>query len=267
VNTFVTDETNEEIMRGKMETLDAVLACRVNGTRLYGKPLQLIDIANQVTILENQVRHLKTSVSLNRICLAISSERENYGFIELAEKNGWEYVIGDPKDVLGRILSAADKLGSTQILRTTTENPFMISDRIDLLYGQHTTGNYDYSMYSHLPEGAGFSLLKVDALRTSHKKGQERHRSELVTSYIFDHKSDFRLNIQEIEKHLQRPDVRITVDYPEDLIFCRKVYQDLRGYERIIPIAEIVDYWDTNPGVRKIVENIGIDWGHGRIWA
>ncbi len=246
---------------------DAILACRIAGTRLYGKPLQLLDIENKITILEHLVKYIKTSQYLNSVCLAISDEKENFGFIEMAEKNGWRYILGDSSDVLGRILKAVDAFDTNTVLRATTENPFIVDNLIDTLFEEHRTGDYDYSMFSNLPEGAGFSLIKAEALRISHRKGTSRHRSELVTSYIFDNKDEFKLNIQTPEAKLRRPDVRITVDYPEDLIFCRKVYRDLKGYEKQIKITEIIDYWDQNEETRRPVERIGIDWGHGRLWA
>lgn len=245
---------------------DAMLACRNTGTRLYGKPMQLIDIERRITILESQVKYLMESEYLNSICLAIADEKDNYGFADLAEKNGWNYIFGDPSDVLGRILKAVEKFGTETVLRDSTENPFVYYERIDELYEQHMEGNFDYSMFSDLPEGSAFSIIKADALRISHKQGNARHRSELVTSYIFDNRGDFKINIKLPEKEYRRSDVRVTVDYPEDLIFCRKIYRDLNGKDRLIPVSEIIDYWDRNEDLRRSVENIGIDWGHGRLW-
>ena len=246
---------------------DAMLACRVTGTRLYGKPLQLLDIENNVTILEYLVKYIKKSNYINDICLAIANQKENYGFVDLAEKNGWKYIFGDTTDVLGRILKAVNKFDTEVILRGSTESPFLYYDFIDKLYEKHVEEGYDLSKFSDLPEGAGYSLNNAEALRISHKKGTSRHRSELVNSYIYDNKEDFKLCIEKPEEKLRRPEVRITVDYPEDLVFCRKAYRDLKGNKKILRILNIIDYWDKNEELRKPLEEIGIDWGHGRIWA
>ncbi len=246
---------------------DAMLACRVTGTRLYGKPLQLIDIEKQLTILEYLVMYIRQSQYIDSICLAIADEKENYGIADLAEKNGWNYVFGDTVDVLGRILKAVDKFDTQMVFRITTDCPFIFHERLDELYEQHIRGNYDLSKFSELPEGTGYSIMKAEALRICHIKGTSRHRSELVNSYIFDHQDEFKLNIQKPDEKLRRPEVRVTVDYPEDLVFCRKVYTALDGRKRCIPIAEIIDYWDNNEELRQPLEEIGIDWGHGRLWA
>ena len=89
--------------------LDAILACRVGGTRLYGKPLQFLDIKNRVTILEYLVRYIKQVKHVDSICLAIAEGKQNYGFAELAERHGWNYVFGSEEDMLGRIIKAAKK--------------------------------------------------------------------------------------------------------------------------------------------------------------
>lgn len=250
----------------KKKKFGAILACRNGGTRLFGKPLQLLDIENRITILDYLIKSITQSRYITSMCLAIADSKDNYIFADIAEKNGWQYVFGDTKDVLGRIVKAIDKFDKETVFYGSSESPFLYYNSIDNLYKQHLLGDYDFSMFSDLPEGAGFALVRAEALRISHKEGTSRHRSELVTSYIFDNKDKFKLNIQKPEKILRRPEVRITVDYPEDLVFCRKVYRDLNGKEQLIETADIISYWDKNDKLRKQVEEIGVDWGHGRLW-
>jgi spore coat polysaccharide biosynthesis protein SpsF len=245
---------------------DAILAVRNTGTRLYGKPLQLLDIENGTTILEYLVKYMKKSDSLQDIILAIADSKGNEIFADLAEKNGWKYMFGDEKDVLGRMLDAADEFGTDVILRGSTESPFLYYQGLDELFQAHVAGGYDLSKYSALPEGTGYSLNNTEALRICHKQGEDRHRSELVNSYMFDNQEDFNIQTIKPVDALRRPEVRVTVDYPEDLVFCRQVYQALKEDEKLIEIADIIDFWDKYPQIRKPMEEIGIDWGHGRLW-
>lgn len=245
---------------------DAILSVRVTSTRLYGKPLQLIDIKNKITILEYLVKYIKTSNYVEDIILAIANSKGNEIFAELAQKNDWKYMFGDEVDVLDRMIQAANQFGSEVILRGSTESPFLYYRNIDFLYQMHVEGKYDLSKVSNLPEGTGYSLNNTEALKICHKKGASRHRSELVNSYIYDNRDDFKILLKEPENELKRPEVRITVDYPEDLVFCRQVYNALKGNEKLIEIKDIIEFWDKNPIIRKPMEEIGIDWGHGRLW-
>jgi len=245
---------------------DAILPCRMTSTRLYGKPLQYIDIKNKITIIEYLVKYLKTSKYLDKVILAIADTKGNDILAEYAMKNNWEFIFGDEIDMLGRMIKAANKYNSNTIIQGSTESPFLFYKNIDQVFKTHIENNYDLSKTDYLPDGSGYAFFKVDALRKSHRNGNYRHRSELVSSYIYDNQNKFNIYSLSPENFLRRSDIRITVDYPEDLVFCRKIFRDLNGESRLIKISDIIDYWDKNRVLRKDVEEIGIDWGHGRLW-
>ena len=245
--------------------MDAILACRVQGGRLYGKPLQhLVD--GGITVIECLLEYLKKIKSIRHIILAISNEPENEGFVRLAEKYDLPFVKGDQKDVLGRMLRATELFGTEYIFRTTSECPFVLYEYADALIEEFMAGDYDRGSVDDSPEGTGFELIRTEALRISHAKGEDRHRSELVTSYMFDNQEKFRFLNRQLPHHLRRPEVRLTVDYAEDLIFCQQVYRALHRENDLIKVETIIDFWDNHPDLRRPLEEIGIDWGHGRLW-
>ncbi len=64
--------------------LVAALACRVNGTRLYGKPLQLLDIDRGLSVLEYMVALLRSEPSIADIVLGVAVGTANEVFHEIA---------------------------------------------------------------------------------------------------------------------------------------------------------------------------------------
>ncbi len=250
-----------------MANVDAILACRMQGGRLYGKPLQPL-IPGKITILESLLEYLRQIKMIRKIILAISEGHENYGFVRMAEKYSLPYVRGSENDVLQRILDAAAQESSDNIFRITTEGPFVIYEYGDALIKEFFEGGYDWAAYKDVPEGTGFELISTKALQRSHDCGTSRNRSELVTSYICEHQEEFKMLFKELPVHMRRPEVRLTVDYPEDMIFCQAVYRSLKKEGDIIPVEKIIDFWDKNPEIRKPVESIGLDWGTGRlVWT
>jgi len=247
------------------EQIDAILACRVQGSRLYGKPLQHLTDGG-ITILESLIEYLKAIKSIRYIILAISEEPENEGFVTLARKYDLPFVKGDQQDVLGRMIHATELFGTEYIFRTSTECPFVLYEYADSLISEFFAGDYDRGSIDDSPEGTGFELIRTEALRISHNQGEDRHRSELVTSYMFDKQEQFRFLDRELPIHLRRPEVRLTVDYAEDLIFCQQVYAALHKEDKLIKVEQIIEFWDDNPELRKPLEEIGIDWGQGRLW-
>ena len=201
----------------------AIIACRVDSSRLYAKPLQLI---NNNPILEHIVKQLKKCNNIDDIVLAISSSTGNEKFIEFTNQHNLKYVLGDDIDVLGRIIHAADFVNANTVVRITSEDPIKYWQGIDDAVKQHLTLKSDYTeCISKLPEGTGFEIIELDALKKSHKKGLKKHRSELVTLYINEHRKKFKINSFNVPKQIQKSDIRLTVDNPEDLILIRSIWK------------------------------------------
>jgi len=95
-------------------------------------------------------------------------------------------------------------------------------------------------------------MLTLDALKKSHSEGEDRHRSELCTLYIRENKDKFKIEYIEPPIKLSRKDVRLTVDYPEDLVVCRAVYEHFKSFEPNIPLLDVVDFLDRNPQLLRL---------------
>ncbi len=243
----------------------ATLACRVQSTRLYAKPLQFIDIDNRITILEYLVGFLETCKGIDEIMIAISEGVENKPFEILAEKMGLRYVIGSENDVQQRLITAADKAHGDIVYRVSTESPYIYMDTFEDVLGKHMESGADLTVIEGLPEGAYYELIDLKSLKRAHDEGEERHRSEFCTLYMCENPDKFHLERLRIESpNLQRPDIRITVDYPEDLIVAREIYKALKKEGEYIGIEEIIRYLDAHPKLKEI--NDWIDAGEGRIW-
>jgi spore coat polysaccharide biosynthesis protein SpsF len=243
-----------------------VLACRIGSTRLFGKPLQLIDVEQEITILDNIIKAVAELRQLDQIILAVSSLPGNEAFHEFGKKRKVRVISGDDEDMLGRLIAAGNVVNAETILHVSSESPFVYTDNIDAVGEKHISGSYDFSKTDLLPDGAGYAFYSMEALRRSHNSGDRRHRSELVSLFIHENEEKFKIYTELPPEELRRPDVRITVDYPEDLIFCRRLYNELDGADGNLTISKIVDFWNQNPEARRDVENIGIDWGRGRLW-
>ncbi|RJR40176.1 MAG: acylneuraminate cytidylyltransferase [Desulfobacteraceae bacterium] len=234
--------------------LVAALACRSTGSRLYGKPLQNLDIERGITVLQYMIDWVKTIPQISDIVLGISEGLDNLTYITVAKENGIHYILGDEQDVLGRLIQCADRCQGTDIFRLTTESPFTYFEAIERGWRDHVDGNYDLSTIDDLPDGSGFEIIKVDAYRRSHENGEDRHRSELCSLYIRENKDQFSIKYIELPKFIKRTDIRLTIDYPEDLILCRAVYNRFRHLAPRIPVGEIISFLDANPKLKALVE-------------
>jgi spore coat polysaccharide biosynthesis protein SpsF len=227
--------------------LVAALACRNQGSRLYGKPLQNLDVEAGVRILDNIVGCLRTIPVIDEVAFGIAEGADNQVFVEVAKTMGLPYVVGDEVDVLSRLIACGRLTSATDIFRVTSESPFMLFGPVEELWSLHCHEGADATFLDDVIDGCGFEIIRLRALEESHDRGEDRHRSELCTLYIREHLEEFKVLRPSPPQDLVRRDLRLTVDNPEDLVVCRAVYQAFRDSAPRIPVAEAVAFLDRNP--------------------
>jgi N,N'-diacetyllegionaminate synthase len=241
----------------------ATLACRAGGSRLYGKPVQRI---GDRTILEYLVARLASVPRIDQIVLAISEGIENEIFFEYAQKMGVEYVVGSEFDVQERLIIAGEYANADLLLRATTESPFVYTDNVEQLIEKHIAERADISVTEGLPDGSYCEIITLSSLKDAHERGEKRHRSELCSLYMFEHPERYKhLTVRAPEKLCRAKDIRLTVDYPDDLIVCRKIAEELGREGPLFPLEAVIDFLDAHPKLNAV--NNWIDSGIGRIWA
>jgi spore coat polysaccharide biosynthesis protein SpsF len=227
----------------------AVLACRSESTRLYGKPLQLI---GEKEILDHQVSGLQRAPPVDEIALAISDMPSKQSYISFAESNGLEYVVGSNDDVLNRVNRTIDATDADIIVRITTENPYGYWQQLDELVTMHIEREADYTVPRILPLGTACEIIDPMALKRSHEEGEDRHRSENVTLFIREHPEKFSIETLTPPTRFQRPDVRLTVDNPIDLVLAREIYARLPEDANPISLPDAMGVLDREPELVEI---------------
>ena len=239
----------------------AVIACRVESGRLFGKPIQNL---SNFTILDFLIYQIKTSNKISEVVHAVSENQGNQIFIDYAKKNNLKFVIGDDRDVLQRLIKGAELVDANIVFRVTSENPFIYWEGIDTLIKKHIKENSEFSFIDNLPIGSGYEIINLESLKKSHKFGNKRHRSELCSLYIYEHQKDFKILRSQPSRELKKPHLRLTVDTPEDLLVARKIYENLGSDLKPIPLKRIINFLEKYPNITEINSNIPL--GVTRIW-
>ena len=233
--------------------LVAAIACRNQGSRLYGKPLQNLDIDSGVRIIDNIISCLQNLELIDEIILGISEGEENEVFKRLAIEKGLRYVVGDETDVLSRLIKCGELGEATDIFRVTSESPFLFHNQIPDLWEKYLSENLDALFMDEIIDGAGFEIIKIEALKVSHYNGDSRHRSELCTLYIRENANKFNILKVYPPENLIRRDLRLTVDNPEDLVVCRILYNFFKAQAPMFSLDEMVVYLDKNQHLKDLI--------------
>ena len=232
--------------------LVAAYACRAGGSRLYGKPLQ--NLERGCTILDLLISATKEHSCIEEIVLGISEGIENEIFFQEAARHGVSYIVGDQKDVLERLIKCGQKAGATDVFRITTECPFPAWHMVDEAWKLHVEKGNDITVTDYLPEGMNFEIYTMEALERSHQNGLDEERSEYCSAYPRRKPEEFQIEVIEPLEALRRLDIRLTVDYPEDLILCRAIYNALKDKGPCIPADEVISFVDTHPEIHALVD-------------
>jgi spore coat polysaccharide biosynthesis protein SpsF len=220
---------------------------------LYGKPLQNLDVEKNITILDNIIACIKSLNVVDDIVLGISLGNDNLVFEEFAVRNEIQFIFGDEKDVLSRLISCGELAGATDIFRVTSESPFMYFDEVRSLWQHYIDVELDALFMDEIIDGCGFEIISLEALKKSHELGLDHHRSEFCSLYIREHRDYFKIEKVLPPEALVRKDLRLTVDNPEDLVVCRAVYCEFKEFAPRIPLFDVVKFLDLRPGYKELV--------------
>lgn len=224
----------------------AVIACRLESTRLFGKPMQLI---GEFSILDHLIARLRRATSIDSIVLAIGDAPGKSVFLDYAARHALPHVVGSQVDVLARLVAGAELVQADIVVRQTPDCPFTYWQDIDELIRIHIDQNADYTITADLPLGAGVQVISADALRTSHRNGEMKHRSELCDLFIIENPEIFNIVRNSAPDNLRRPQYRLTVDTPDDLKLARHLQEKLGKPGELLALADIAAYLDVHPEV------------------
>jgi spore coat polysaccharide biosynthesis protein SpsF len=215
---------------------------------LAGKPL-----------LEHLFARLVSVSELDGVVLATSTATENQVLVELAKQLGVGVFAGDEDDVLGRYVELARRWEADHVVRVTGDNPLTDLALIRRLTARQIESDADYTyvpgdalLMGILPE-----VISRRALETSHRDGENRHRSELVTLYIKENPSKFRIVRVNMPPELYRPTYRLTVDEPEDLELMQSIFDRLYEPGRVLDTVSAINLMDNEPALAQINAHIG----------
>lgn len=231
--------------------LVAALACRNTGSRLYAKPLQRLNAEH--CILDQIVLALKRMPMIDEIVLGIAEGNANLAFVDLARAHGISHIMGDGEDVLMRLIQCGEAGRASDVFRVTTECPWFAYGMLPRLWQHHVARSNDITVCDQLPEGLHFEIYSLEALQHAHDRGTSRDRSEFCSNYARTHPGEFKASVFLPVPAQRRMDLRVTVDYPEDLVVAREVARACRARMPLVPVRDILAVLDARADLRALV--------------
>jgi len=203
------------------------------------------------------VQQIKKSKLIDEIVLGISNKPGNEIFVEFAKKNHLKFILGKEEDELERLIRGAKSVKSEIIFRKTSEDPYIYWEIIDDVIKKHIKNNLDCTFLDDVPLGTGYEVINREVLEQCYKLGKKIRESDLWPSKIRKNKK-IKIHRYIPEKKFIRPELRLTVDTPQDLWVVRLIYDALGQKDKPINLENIIKFLNKNKAIRKINSNIPV---------
>ena len=213
-----------------------IIQARMGSKRLPGKSIKKI---NNTPILLKIIRSLKRKKKFKNILIIVATTNLKIDdiIVRLSLKENVIIFRGSHHNVLKRYFKTKKKYKLRNIIRLTSDNPFVDTLFLEKLIQSHIKNKNDYtSSKKGLPIGIGAEILTFESLKKAYKFSKSKKDKEHVCDYILNNNKKFKIqNLKFKIKSKKIKKLRLTVDTQKDLLFNRnffksKIKNDIRKY-------------------------------------
>lgn len=243
---------------------DIFIPVRLNSSRLPQKHLHLI---NDKPALLHLIERLQNCKKIRQIIVCTTNHPTDDLLIQFLEKNNIKYFRGNEKDILQRFLDAANKFGTDIIIDVEGDkiytDPFYVDEiakklindlNVDFIIGNDSQKMFNpanHFIHGFIPAGIRKSALeKVCKLKKTNNT-ETGYREFFLISDMFNFEY---LMLNNFKFH---ENVRLTLDYDEDLELARKIFAELGTHFNINDVSNL---FYKKPELLSITEKIIKEW-------
>lgn len=227
-----------------------LLSARDKATRLPGKALLPLGGG---TVTQFLLRRLAMAERACAVVLATSTDPRDAALRDLAAADGFAAFRGSPDDKLRRYRDAARAHRFDFVVVVDGDDPFVSVAHIDriIAFAALSEPPADFVTFDRLPLGAtgfGVGAAALERVCATRPEGDTE-----VWGHLFRDDPAFRcVDLVEDDPRLARPDLRLTLDFPEDYALFRAVVEGLAAEARHPSFEAVMDWLGRNPRVAAL---------------
>jgi spore coat polysaccharide biosynthesis protein SpsF len=223
----------------------AIIQCREKSTRLKNKwSLEIIG-KKTIDLVHERMLHTKADI----IVIAIPEEDKN--LLKHCQEKGYYVFKGNENDVLDRYYQCNKEIKADHVIRITADCPMIDCSIVDKLIDKHLEEDNDVTTNCYLgretyPDGLDCTIFKSKMLDYAYIRASGKDR-EHVTSYMMN---DIIFQIGEMKNNVNLSHERWTLDYEDDYIFVKNVYEKLYSKNKFFDMYDVLALLEQNPELR-----------------
>jgi len=221
------------------------ITVRTGSKRFPAKCLKWI---GQKRAIELVIDRAKRSKKAQRIVLCTTWFPEDDILCDIAREQGIDYRRGSSRDKVMRWYGATLQHDVDFFVTADGDDLLCDPELIDLGFAQHDRTGADFIEAPNVPCGAFTYGISTAALKRVCEI-KDTDDTEMMVPYFKTglFKTEELENVPPV---LQRPEIRMTLDYPDDLKFFDNIYSNFKDTN--FSLRDVIKYLDDNPEVVEI---------------
>lgn len=234
----------------------ATIEARMASSRLPGK---ILKEAVGKPLLELMVERVRRSKLINEVVVATTVESPDDVTEKACSEMGVKCYRGSNDDVLERVLKAAQAHKADLIVELTGDCPLIDPVEMDKVIQYYLDNSFDYVSNFRdrlFPRGTETQVFSVKVLEDVARRTQDPADHEHVSLFIYEHPELYKLGGVSAEPFYNRPDLRLTVDTPQDYELVKTVFEKLYPGNPQFTLKDIIQLLDSEPALKALNQQI-----------
>ena len=224
-----------------------LITARLKSSRLK---LKILKKLNGFTVIERVIHRAKQVKVCKDVVLCTSRLNQDIPLNKIAKCNDIYYYNGSSKDVLLRLLGAAELYEMDYFVGITADNPLFSIYHANMIANIiKTDPSIDFIYTSGLPVGANTYAIKTKALKTV--CGIKEEIDTEIWGDLINQPEIFNVKEVKVEKEYQAKNFRMTLDEIDDYKFFEEIYNKFPK-EDVIDLLDVYEYLKKNSHIVDI---------------
>jgi len=230
-----------------------LVQARMGSTRLPGKVLK--ELLGE-SLLFRQLERMQKARLVGTIQVIMSDRPYDDVLASYCQEKGLAFFRGNENDLLDRHYQAAKLLAADAVVKIPSDCPLIDPSIIDEVIDYFLANNFDYVSNLHpasWPDGNDVEIMRMSTLETAWQEASRPLEREHTTPYIWEHPEKFSLGNISWNSGLDFSQThRFTIDYEEDFLFIKEVYEQLYPANANFNLSDILQLLQEKPEIRAL---------------